>query len=59
MHELRGKITAGSEAVVEVEFYPGGQKIEFLLDTGFNGSICIPSSIVRDLNLKIEEVTYF
>ena len=40
MRELRGKITAGGEAVVEVEFYPGGQKIEFLLDTAYSRDKC-------------------
>ena len=59
MRELRGKVTVGNEAVVEVEFQPSGQIIEFLLDTGFNGSLCVPRNILEKLNLKVEEETFF
>ena len=52
MEQEKGTVNENHEATVEVEFI-NGTKSEFLIDTGFSGSLCIPASYLDDLGLKI------
>jgi clan AA aspartic protease len=47
-----GKVNDNQEATVKVEF-TNGAIVEFLIDTGFSGSLCVPESFLADLDLKI------
>lgn len=52
MEQERGRVNENQEAVVEVEFV-NGTIVEFLIDTGFSGSLCVPNSYLVDLDLEI------
>ena len=52
MEQESGKVNENQEAVVEVEF-TNGTIVEFLIDTGFSGSLCVPESYLSDLDLEI------
>jgi clan AA aspartic protease len=51
MDEERGKVNDRQEACVFVEF-AGGTKVEFLIDTGFDGHLCLPGNAMNELNLR-------
>ena len=54
-----GKVNAELEPCIFVEF-ENGKYVEFLVDTGFNGALCIPVSLMGELGLKqISEVEIF
>lgn len=58
MHEkLQGKVYEFGEAYVEVSFLPNRKKYQFLIDVGFNGSLCLPKRIAEELQLKAEGQT--
>ena len=59
MRVHHGRVNDFNEAVVEIEFEPDGETIEFMLDTGFNGNLCVPRSVLQRLNLTIVDATYF
>ncbi len=48
----KGSVNEYLEPVVSVEFN-NGRNIEFMIDTGFNGSLCVPRSLMSDLGLEI------
>jgi clan AA aspartic protease len=52
MEQESGKVNENQEAIVTVEF-ANGAIVEFLIDTGFSGSLCVPESYLADLDLKI------
>jgi clan AA aspartic protease len=52
MLQESGTVNENYEAVVEVEFN-NGVIVEFLIDTGFSGSLCVPKSYLADLDLQI------
>lgn len=47
-----GKVNENQEPIIEVEFI-NGTIVEFLIDTGFSGSLCVPESCLADLGLEI------
>ena len=51
-----GKLYNGEEAAVLVEFENHNQ-VEFLIDTGFSGFLCLPRSVLTELDLKISGTT--
>lgn len=60
MHkELPGKVNEFGEACIDVNFLSNNKTYPFLIDTGFNGSLCLPYKIAEELNLDIEEQTTF
>ncbi|MEK7724313.1 MAG: aspartyl protease family protein [Acidobacteriota bacterium] len=52
MEQESGKVNENQEATIKVEFNNGAM-VEFLIDTGFSGSLCVPDSRLADLDLKI------
>lgn len=51
----KGSVNEFLEPCIIIEFEEG-KKLEFLIDTGFNGSLCIPRSLMNDLGLvKVSE----
>lgn len=40
-------------------FFGFENPLEFLIDTGFNGSLCLPDYIAKELNLEIEQEMQF
>jgi len=52
MEQESGKVSGNQEPTIEVEF-TNGTIVEFLIDTGFSGSLCIPNSSLADLDLQI------
>ena len=46
-----GKVNEQLEPCIFVEF-ENGKNVEFLIDTGFNGSLCLPRSLMQELALK-------
>ena len=52
MPQESGSVNARREAIVEIRF-ADGQTFECVLDTGFDGALILPSSIVESLNLPI------
>lgn len=52
MSTENGSLKNGSQAVVSVGF-SNQAEVEFLIDTGFNGFLCLPRSILTDLNLQV------
>lgn len=59
MSELKGNLYEGNEAWIEIYFSGFEKPLEFLLDTGFNGSLCLPNYIAQELNLEIEQEIQF
>lgn len=55
MQEIKGKLYAGNEAWIEIYFTGFAKPLEFLIDTGFNGGLCLPKYIAEELNLEIEQ----
>ena len=53
-----GKIDENLEARVELRVISGEQthRVEFLVDTGFNGYLALPMSLVSSLELPLGEV---
>lgn len=51
MAQEKGKINEFLEPCVSVEFSVG-KSVEFVIDTGFNGSLCLPRFLMKDLGLK-------
>lgn len=49
-----GRVLESGEACVFVEFLPSGKNIEFVIDTGFYGTLSLPDSLANELNLPIE-----
>ena len=52
---INGQVTASREAVIELEIVSSDQKIErveAVIDTGFNGYLTLPSDLVNRLNLQ-------
>ncbi len=57
--EETGKVNEDLEPCIFIEF-ADGEKLEFIIDTGFNGALCVPFSLVKELGLKIiSEVEIF
>ena len=52
MEQESGKVNENQEATIEVEFN-NGTIAEFLIDTGFSGSLCVPNSYLVELDLQI------
>ena len=51
----KGTVNEYLEPTIIIEFEIG-KKLEFLIDTGFNGSLCVPRSLMNDLGLiKVSE----
>ena len=53
---INGQVTANREAVIELEIVSSDQKIErveAVIDTGFNGYLTLPSDLVNRLNLQL------
>ncbi|MBS1797893.1 MAG: clan AA aspartic protease [Acidobacteria bacterium] len=46
-----GKVNAQREPCIFVEF-ENGKNVEVLIDTGFNGALCLPRSLMPELGLK-------
>lgn len=54
-----GKVNQQLEPCIFIEF-ENGKNVEFLIDTGFNGALCVPFSLVEELGLKtVSEVEIF
>ncbi len=54
-----GTVNFGLEPCIFVEF-ENGKYVEFLIDTGFNGALCVPFSLMKELGLEqISEVEIF
>lgn len=54
-----GKVNEQLEPYLFVEF-ENGKNVEFLIDTGFNGALCLPRSLMQELGLeKISEEEIF
>lgn len=53
---ITGQVTANREAVIELEIVSQNQQIErveAVIDTGFNGYLTLPSDLVNRLNLQL------
>ena len=53
---ITGQVTANREAVIELEIVSSNQKterVEAVIDTGFNGYLTLPSNLVNRLNLQL------
>ena len=53
---ITGQVTANREAVIELEIVSQNQQIErveAVIDTGFNGYLTLPSDLVNLLNLQL------
>lgn len=53
---INGQVTASREAVIELEIVSSDQKIErveAVIDTGFNGYLTLPGDLVNRLNLQL------
>ncbi len=53
---INGQVTANREAVIELEIVSSDQKIErveAVIDTGFNGYLTLPSDLVNRLKLQL------
>ena len=51
-----GKITANREAISELEVIGSNQKkekVEAIIDTGFNGYLTLPNDLINYLNLQL------
>jgi clan AA aspartic protease len=57
MAEESGSINEFGEALVLVEF-SSGVKVEFLIDTGFSGHLCIPKSAMNQIGIKATSTTF-
>lgn len=51
---MKGKITANQEAIIELEVIgvTRPEKIEAVIDTGFDGELSLPSDFIRHLKLQ-------
>jgi predicted aspartyl protease len=51
--EVKGKITESFESVITIEIVTefGFEEVEVVIDTGFDGDLVLPKSIVSRLNL--------
>ncbi len=52
MEQEKGTVNENCEATVEIKFI-NGTIAEFLIDTGFSGSLCVPAKYLDDLGLKV------
>ena len=52
MVQEKGSVNENQEATVEIEFF-NGTIAEFLIDTGFSGSLCVPAKYLDELGLKV------
>ncbi|MBT9149622.1 MAG: hypothetical protein DDT28_01057 [Dehalococcoidia bacterium] len=53
---ITGKVTANREAVIELEVVGSNQrkeKVEAVIDTGFNGYLTLPSDLINSLKLQL------
>ena len=53
---ITGRVTANREVVVELEVVSSNQekeKVEAVIDTGFNGYMTLPSDLVNRLKLQL------
>ena len=53
---ITGQVTANREAVIGLEIVSSNQKterVEAVIDTGFNGYLTLPSDLVNRLNLQL------
>ena len=53
---ITGQVTANREAVIELEIGSSNkqiEKVEAVIDTGFNGYLTLPSDLVNRLNLQL------
>jgi clan AA aspartic protease len=51
-----GKITANREAIIELQVVGSNQKkekVEAVIDTGFNGYLTLPNDLINYLNLQL------
>ena len=51
MAKEKGRVNEFLEPCVFVEF-ENGKRVEFVIDTGFNGSLCLPRTLMMELELK-------
>ena len=52
---ITGKITANREAIIELEVIGSNQrreKVEAVIDTGFNGYLTLPNDLINSLKLQ-------
>ena len=53
---ITGKITANREAIIELEVIGSNQKrekVEAVIDTGFNGYLTLPNDLINYLKLQL------
>ena len=53
---ITGQVTANREAVIELEIGSSNkqiEKVEAVIDTGFNGYLTLPSDLINRLNLQL------
>ena len=53
---ITGKITANREAIIELEIIGSNQKrekVEAVIDTGFNGYLTLPNDLINYLKLQL------
>lgn len=55
---IEGRIDSNLEAIIELDIQHAGaiHRQRFLVDTGFNGFIAVPLSLVHTLGLKLLDV---
>ena len=59
MPQLKGFFTQVKKPGVKVYFVGFKNILEFLIDTGFNGRLCLPNNVAKELELEIEQETPF
>lgn len=54
-----GSVNEYLEPCIAIEF-ENGSVVGFMIDTGFNGSLCVPRLLMKELNLvKVSEEVVF
>lgn len=57
MEEVKGSLNERLEACVLIEF-ENSVKAEFMIDTGFDGHLCLPKSAMNELDLRATTSTF-
>jgi len=54
-----GKVNPRGEPLIRLKLHGNQKRISLIVDTGFNGELCLPRNIIKKLKLELFASEYF
>ena len=56
---VKGRVNKRGEPLIKVRMSGGEKPLSVIVDTGFNGELCLPRKTIKELKLKLYANEYF